>query len=229
MRASMRQGRIVLAASLLLGLVLLSPLPVASQGLGSAEPLGSSSAAPSAPRSPLSLAQRVTSQSSEWPRWVFRPTSQPPCSLGSFFGSSDGAVPGATIEERTLRPLLSRSADTVCQEAEPLPAFDDFGNPISLEEIEALMRSGGGVGVLGGVLGVVLGGAIGAGIAFGQCGILENCSPRQDALAIVAFFSGVVWGGALGGILASNVREIDRWEALEKVRAERRSVAGRAR
>lgn len=109
-----------------------------------------------------------------------------------------------------------------CQEAEPLPVLDDFGVPITLEEIEARMRSGAGAAVLGGLLGGGLGLALGAVIAFDQCGLWERCSPREEAIGGVAILAGLAWGAALGSMGARGAREVDRWEALELIRAERR-------
>jgi hypothetical protein len=110
----------------------------------------------------------------------------------------------------------------MCQEARALPVYDDFGVEITLSEIEGRMRSGRGMAVLGGVLGGALGLAIGGAIAFDQCGIFEECSPRDEAIGGVAVLAGLAWGVALGSMVAESARTIDRWEAVELIRAERR-------
>ena len=91
------------------------------------------------------------------------------------------------------------------------------------------MRGGEGAGALGGVLGGVLGGGLGLALAVGICPIEifgPGCSPRDEAFAVVAFLSGLVWGIALG-VLAGSESGIDRWEALEQIRAERRRASTR--
>ena len=82
------------------------------------------------------------------------------------------------------------------------------------------------MGFLGGLLGGALGVTLGVGLALGECGIFESCSPREDALAGVWIMSGLTWGAVLGGISAHKLREINRWEALAKIRAERRAAVG---
>ena len=113
------------------------------------------------------------------------------------------------------------------QQRIPLPAYDDLGNPITRGQIEARMRGGEGAGVLGGVLGGALGGGLGLALAVDICGLFERCSPREDAFAGLAFFSGSLWGIVAGAIVGSGTSSIDRWEALEQIRAERRRASNR--
>ncbi len=91
------------------------------------------------------------------------------------------------------------------------------------------MRSGKGGGLVGGVLGGVLGLLLGAvaapGCAFEILG--PSCSPREDALAGVAVLSGLAWGVTLGVIAGREIRDVDRWEALARIRAERRAHSDR--
>ena len=138
-------------------------------------------------------------------------------------------VPIITPTTLTTDPRRNNAPGEARQQAVPLPALDDMGNPITRVEIEARMRPGGAMGFLGGVLGGLVGGFLGLLGAIGECGILENCSPREDALAEVWFLSGLTWGAVLGGIGAHELREIDRWEALERIRAERRAAVGGGR
>lgn len=116
------------------------------------------------------------------------------------------------------------------QQRIPLPAYDDLGNPISRRQIEARMRGGEGAEVLSGVLGGVLGGGLGLALAVGICPIEifgPGCSPRDEAFAVVAFLSGLVWGITFGAIVGNEMSSIDRWEALEQIRAERRRASTR--
>ena len=83
---------------------------------------------------------------------------------------------------------------------------------------------------MGGLLGGVVGGLIGGLIAVSVCPfeiLGPGCSPRDEALAAVAVLSGLAWGGTLGAIAGQEMREIDRWEALELIRAERQGVGTR--
>ena len=108
------------------------------------------------------------------------------------------------------------------QQPVPLPAYDDMGNPITRAEIEARMRSGAvGEGV-GGLIGGLLGGGLGLLVAINLCPIEvfgPGCSPRDEAYATVAVLSGLAWGIFLGASAGSD--SINRWEALEQIRAER--------
>jgi hypothetical protein len=122
------------------------------------------------------------------------------------------------------RPSLVRDGHGFAQEARPLFATDDLGQPITPEEIAARMRSAGSRPVIGGVLGGLLGGLAGVVIALDLCPIEvfgPGCSPRDDALATVIALGGLAWGATLGS-LAGGSHEIDKWEALELIREERR-------
>ncbi len=126
--------------------------------------------------------------------------------------------------------VVLQQAGNAAQQGIPLPAYDDMGNPISRREIEARMRSGGGGGVMGGLLGALVGGGVGLVMAcnISPCEIFgPPSSPREDAFAVVTFLSGLVWGIAFGAIAGSETSGIDRWEALEQIRAERRRAATR--
>jgi len=122
-------------------------------------------------------------------------------------------------------------ADRAGQQDVLLPAYDDMGNPISRAEIMARMHGAGGAGVLGGVLGAVVGGGLGAVMACGICPCDfvwgSPCSPREEAFRVVAFLSGLVWGAALGAVAGSEIGGVNRWEALEQIRAERRETPTR--
>lgn len=126
--------------------------------------------------------------------------------------------------EGVVTPGPRRVITWPSQERVPLNALDDFGEPITRSEIESRMRGGGAGGLIGGVLGAALLGFAGAAFAFEQCGLFENCSPRQDAFAGLAFIGGIGWGAVLGGVVGSQARAIDRWEALARIRAERRDA-----
>lgn len=129
------------------------------------------------------------------------------------------------------RWTVLRQAGKAGQQRIPLPAYDDRGNPISHRQIEARMRSGGGGGGGGGGL---LGGLLGAGVGLVMaCGICPceifgpPCSPRENAFAGVAFFSSLAWGIVIGAIAQKEASSIDRWEALEQIRANRRRAPTR--
>ena len=120
-----------------------------------------------------------------------------------------------------------KPAGAAGQQEMPLPVYDDSGNPISIEAIEARMRGGGTGAAAGGFLGGLVGGGLGVLLGLAICPIEylgPGCSPRDEAYRTVAILSGFAWGIA-GGILAGHeIEEIDRWEALEQIRAERRGA-----
>ncbi len=124
--------------------------------------------------------------------------------------------------------VVLQQAGKAGQQRIPLPAYDDMGNPISRREIEARMRSGGGGA--GGLLGGLLGGGLGLVMACGicPCEIFGSpCSPREEAFAAVTFLSSLAWGIAIGAITGNETSSIDRWEALEQIRANRRRAPTR--
>jgi hypothetical protein len=92
------------------------------------------------------------------------------------------------------------------------------------------MSGAGGAGVLGGVIGAVVGGGLGlvAACSICPCDFWGSpCSPQEEAFSLVAFLSGLTWGAVGGALAAGDAHRIDRWEALEQIRAERReSSAG---
>ncbi len=92
------------------------------------------------------------------------------------------------------------------------------------------MRSDGGGGVVGGLLGILVGGGLGLALAANTCPLEifgPGCSPRDEAFAVVAFLSGLVWGITFGVIAGNEMSSIDRWEALEQIRANRRRAPTR--
>jgi len=137
---------------------------------------------------------------------------------------------------RTSQPGLGTRPPAVwggrvrAQESAPLFATDDLGNPITAEEISARMRSAGYRPFIGGLIGAVVGGAVGLGLASSICPFEvfgPSCSPRDEAMSAVAGIGGFVWGIALGAIAGKNSGEIDKWEALELIREERRTEDAR--
>jgi len=138
---------------------------------------------------------------------------------------------GAGVVETDFAVTLPSPASGVWQEAMPLPVYDDFGELITRAEIEDRMRSGKGAGILGGVAGAVAGLYIGLLIADAICEVFyfyplppEPCSPREEALQEVAAWGSLAWGITGGFLIGDRLRGIDRWEALEKIRAERRAA-----
>ena len=129
-----------------------------------------------------------------------------------------------------LQPEALQAGRCTGQQDSLLQAYDDLGNPIAQWEIEARMRGAGGAGVLGGVIGAVVGGGLGlvAACSICPCDFWGTpCSPQEEAFSLVAFFTGLTWGAVGGALAAGDAHRIDRWEALEQIRAERReSSAG---
>jgi len=118
-----------------------------------------------------------------------------------------------------------KQAGRAGQQRLPLAAYDDMGSPINLAEIEARMRGAGNGAMAGGLIGALVGGGLGAALGLSICPIEilgPGCSPRDEAYMTVAIISGIVWGIAGGAFVGSEIGTIDRWEALEKIRAERR-------
>ena len=134
------------------------------------------------------------------------------------------AVPGSALSFDPWA-LALRQAGNAGQQRIPLPAYDDMGNPIYREEIEARMRGAGNGVAAGGLLGGLVGGGLGLALGLSICPMEilgPGCSPRDEAYRSVAILSGLVWGIAVGAFIGSEISGIDRWEALEQIRAERR-------
>jgi hypothetical protein len=89
------------------------------------------------------------------------------------------------------------------------------------------MRGGRNGAGAGGFLGGLVGGGLGLFVGSAICPMEilgPGCSPRDEAYASVALLSGIVWGIAVGAFIGGEISGIDRWEALEQIRAERRRV-----
>jgi hypothetical protein len=151
----------------------------------------------------------------EYPR--LRQPCNPPTSLWAVPESAPSFDPWTVV---------LKQAGNAGQQRIPLPAYDYMGNPIDHTEIEARMRGGGEGGGAGGLLGALVGGGLGLALGFGIICPIEylgpGCSPRDEAYRTVAILSGFAWGIAVGAFVGSEISGIDRWEALEQIRAERR-------
>jgi hypothetical protein len=91
------------------------------------------------------------------------------------------------------------------------------------------MRGSGTGAAVGGFLGGLVGGGLGLVLGFSICPMEilgPGCSPRDEAYRTVAILSGFAWGIALGAFAGSEISGIDKWEALEQIRAERRRPGG---
>lgn len=127
--------------------------------------------------------------------------------------------------------VVLKQARNAGQQRVPLPAYDDIGNPITRAEVESRMRGGWEGRATGGLIGALVGGGLGLALGLGVICPIEylgpGCSPRDEAYRTVAILSGFAWGIAIGALAGGEISQIDRWEALEQIRAERRRVRTR--
>jgi hypothetical protein len=108
-----------------------------------------------------------------------------------------------------------------------IAVLDDDGNVIPEELIRATMRPER-FRILRPVVGALVGMAIFAAATMppGDCSIYEPCSPREKYLNGFGPSVGLVVGALIGAALP--VGKIDRAEAVEMIRAERRAAKAAA-
>jgi len=143
------------------------------------------------------------------------------------------AAPGATARDAWPASWTPPPTLPTQQEAARLPVLDDAGVVIPYGEIVARVDPSGARGAfIGGAIGVVVGAALGGLIAPNDCNKRVGnfhvyCSPREEALkAAIPGGLGIVLG--VLGVWAG--WESDRTtfdEAVEQIRAERRTGVGR--
>jgi hypothetical protein len=108
-----------------------------------------------------------------------------------------------------------------------IAVLDDDGNVIPEELIRATMRPER-FRILRPVVGAIAGMTIFAVATMppGDCSIYDPCSPREKYMYGAGPFVGLLVGGLIGAALP--VGKVDRAEAVEKIRAERRAAKARA-
>ena len=108
--------------------------------------------------------------------------------------------------------------------AERLPVLDDDGNVIPEDLIAATMRPGGH-NVLRPLVGVLMGLLVFVVTSQPQndaaCDIYEPCTPREEWRRTYAPWTGLAVGLMVGFALPNG--SIDRWKAVETLRAQRRT------
>jgi hypothetical protein len=108
-----------------------------------------------------------------------------------------------------------------------IAVLDDDGNVIPEELIRATMRPER-FRILRPVVGGLAGMAIFAAATMppGDCSVYDPCSPREKYMYGVGPFVGLLVGGLVGAALP--VGKVDRADAVERIRAERRAAKARA-
>lgn len=127
-----------------------------------------------------------------------------------------------------LGPTLSPAASDLVPlfQERRLPVYDDAGELISYDEIQALVDPSGSKGatwgfLLGGLAGIAIGAAV------GKCGGVRGgyryyCSPREDSLrSILPVGLGFTFGFAMGWVWW-NVDRTTFDEAADQIRQQRR-------
>jgi hypothetical protein len=122
-------------------------------------------------------------------------------------------------------PMIDSSA--VALRYTPLPVYDDFGLVIPEDLIRATLRDGGRQRRINLVISTLAGAALFALLSpdplnGADCSIYDPCTPRERYYKDHA----AVWGLGVGFIVGFALPDgsVDRWEAVERLRAQRRAA-----